>query len=74
MLFFFVLHNYLFFSGSEDSWFYIWRTEPTNHEHTASVNAKLTRKQRRYFDRAFERIRGRKKNIFIAIKIICLFI
>jgi hypothetical protein len=64
-LVFFIILNYLFFSGSEDSWFYIWRTEPSNHGHTASANAKLTRKQRRHFDRAFERIRGRKKIFFL---------
>jgi WD40 repeat protein len=46
------------FSGSEDSWFYIWKTEPDSDGHTASFSAKLTRKQRRYFDRAYERIRG----------------
>ncbi len=52
--------NYLFFSGSEDSWFYIWKTEPNNDGNTASINSKLTRKQREHFDRAFERIRGKR--------------
>lgn len=50
------------FSGSEDSWFYIWKTEPSstiNPNGNSSANAKLTRKQRRHFDRAFERIRGK---------------
>ena len=50
------------FSGSEDSWFYIWKTEPNstvNPNGNSSANAKLTRKQRRHFDRAFERIRGK---------------
>lgn len=54
---------YCKFSGSEDSWFYIWRTEPTSVGNTNGSNtndAKLTRKQRRHFDRIFERIRGNK--------------
>ena len=51
----------VFFSGSEDSWFYIWKTEPNNalnHRGASAATSKLTRKQRRHFDRAFERIRG----------------
>lgn len=55
------LSRRLLYSGSEDSWFYIWRTEPsntTNTSGTSSVNALLARNQRRYFGRAFERIRG----------------
>jgi len=55
-------------SGSEDSWFYIWRTEPNNNENTASsINTKLTRKQRRHFDRAFERIRVHNTMVTSAI-------
>ena len=46
-------------SGSEDSWFYIWKTEPSNMSNTNGTTTKLTRKQRRHFDRAFERIRGK---------------
>ena len=53
------------FSGSEDSWFYIWKTEPNipgsgdDLSSASPASAKLTRKQRRNFDRAFERIRGK---------------
>ena len=54
-------------SGSEDSWFYVWRTEPsntTNTSGTSSVSTLLTRNQRRHFGRAFERIRGEHTSLF----------
>lgn len=57
--------NIVRFSGSEDSWFYIWKTEPNvplngiESSSASPASAKLTRKQRRNFDRAFERIRGK---------------
>ncbi|CAF0902091.1 unnamed protein product [Adineta steineri] len=57
-------------SGSEDSWFYIWKTEPSNTINTngnSTANAKLTRKQRRHFDRAFERIRVHNTMVTSAI-------
>ncbi|CAF2993969.1 unnamed protein product [Rotaria socialis] len=54
-------------SGSEDSWFYIWRTEPNNNGSDSPLNAKLTRKQRRYFDRAYERIRVHNTMVTSAI-------
>ncbi|CAF1455193.1 unnamed protein product [Adineta ricciae] len=57
-------------SGSEDSWFYIWKTEPSstiNPNGNSSANAKLTRKQRRHFDRAFERIRVHNTMVTSAI-------
>ena len=59
------LLNIVRFSGSEDSWFYIWKTEPNVpmngivSSSASPASAKLTRKQRRNFDRAFERIRGK---------------
>lgn len=49
-------------SGSEDGWFYVWRTEPNNTNHSDSSttsNTAVTRKQQRQFGRAFERIRGK---------------
>jgi len=54
-------------SGSEDSWFYIWRTEPSNMMNMNGINSKLTRKQRRHFDRAFERIRVHNTMVTSAI-------
>ncbi|CAF2557183.1 unnamed protein product [Rotaria sp. Silwood2] len=54
-------------SGSEDCWFYIWRTEPSSNGNDSSINAKLSRKQRRYFDRAFERIRVHNTMVTSAI-------
>jgi hypothetical protein len=58
---------FVFSSGSEDSWFYIWRTEPNSSGNATSISAKLTGRQRRYFDRAFERIRGEKQKFLIQI-------
>ena len=52
--------KYFIHSGSEDTWFYIWKREPRSNENI-SKNTKLTRKQRLYFDRAYERIHGAKK-------------
>ncbi|CAF1483236.1 unnamed protein product [Adineta steineri] len=54
-------------SGSEDSWFYVWRTEPSINGNVTSTNAKLTKKQRRYFDRAYERIRVHNTMVTSAI-------
>ncbi|UJR20818.1 hypothetical protein I4U23_023930 [Adineta vaga] len=54
-------------SGSEDSWFYIWRTEPDMNGDSISINSKLTRKQRRYFDRSYERIRVHNTMVTSAI-------
>ncbi|CAF0943902.1 unnamed protein product [Rotaria sordida] len=54
-------------SGSEDCWFYIWRTEPSSNGNDSLINAKLTRKQRRYFDRAYERIRVHNTMVTSAI-------
>ncbi|CAF1563152.1 unnamed protein product [Rotaria magnacalcarata] len=57
-------------SGSEDSWFYIWRTEPStiiNTNGSSTTDAKLTRKQRRHFDRVFERIRVHNTMVTSAI-------
>ncbi|CAF0879556.1 unnamed protein product [Rotaria sp. Silwood1] len=54
-------------SGSEDSWFYIWRTKPNSDDSDSPINAKLTRKQRRYFERAFERIRVHNTMVTSAI-------
>ncbi|CAF4589775.1 unnamed protein product, partial [Rotaria sp. Silwood1] len=57
-------------SGSEDSWFYIWKTEPStmlNTNGTTTTNPKLTRKQRRHYDRVFERIRVHNTMVTSAI-------
>jgi len=54
-------------SGSEDSWFYIWKTEPGSASNLNGTNSKLTRKQRRHFDRAFERIRVHNTMVTSAI-------
>jgi len=54
-------------SGSEDSWFYIWKTEPSNMTNHNGTNTKLTKKQRRHFDRAFERIRVHNTMVTSAI-------
>lgn len=59
----FVFYFIYYFSGSEDSWFYIWKTEPSKEGEDSPLNAKFTKKRRRNFDRAYERIRGRFKNI-----------
>ncbi|CAF0839301.1 unnamed protein product, partial [Didymodactylos carnosus] len=44
-------------SGSEDSWFYIWQTVPVDDVSINNKYSKLSKKQRRHFDRAWERIR-----------------
>ena len=48
-------------SGSEDNWFYIWKTEPDGPDEAFSPSS---RKRRDNFDRAFERIQGKAKNDF----------
>jgi hypothetical protein len=62
----FFIINLNVFSGSEDSWVYIWKTDPSSNISPASSanNAKLTKKQRHHFDRAYERIRGKTKFLF----------
>ncbi|CAF1510829.1 unnamed protein product [Adineta ricciae] len=54
-------------SGSEDSWFYIWRTEPNTNDNNTPINSRLTRRQRRYFHRAYERIRVHNTMVTSAI-------